>query len=119
VATRKKTIKKRKRRGAKKGQPFPVAQPAVPPDVVKELPEAARSFELLTKDQVLKLCGGITHVTLWDWIRQGKFPPARVPGKDGGHRTAIRWIASEVYAAIANMPKRIPKGSTGTWEQPR
>lgn len=115
---RKQTDKK-KRRGAKKGQPFPVAQPAVPPDVVKELPEAAKGFELLSKDQVLKLLGGVSHVTLWDMIRRGIFPNARVISKDGGHRSAIRWIAHECYAAIANMPKRIPKGSTATWEPPR
>lgn len=106
---------KRRRRTKR---PFPNPSPAVPLSTPAELPEAARGFELLTKDQVLKLLG-VSHVTLWDMIRRGLFPHARVISKDGGHRSAIRWIASEVYSAIANSPKRIPKGSTGTWEQPR
>jgi predicted DNA-binding transcriptional regulator AlpA len=49
---------------------------------------------------------GVSHVTLWDWIRKGRFPPPVVIGPDGGHRSKIGWVDHEVYAAINNAPRR-------------
>jgi len=50
-------------------------------------------------------------VTLWHMIRRGSFPAARQFGPDGAHRATIGWIDSEVYEAIANAPRRFPRGS--------
>jgi predicted DNA-binding transcriptional regulator AlpA len=66
--------------------------------------------KLLSKPEVLALVG-VSYATLWDWIRQGRFPAARQLGPDGGHRSKQGWIDTEVYAAIANAPRRLPKGS--------
>jgi predicted DNA-binding transcriptional regulator AlpA len=68
---------------------------------------------MLTKQEVLAILG-ISHVTLWDWIRKGRFPEAVVLGPEGGNRTTQRWIDTEVYTAIANMPRRRLKSSTVT-----
>jgi hypothetical protein len=34
-----------------------------------------------------------------------------VLGPDTGHRSKMGWIDKEVYAWIANAPRRLPKGS--------
>jgi predicted DNA-binding transcriptional regulator AlpA len=62
---------------------------------------------LFTKSEVLDLLK-ISHVSLYFWIRQGKFPNGIAIG-DGKHGS-IRWIKREVYDWIANRPIRIPKG---------
>jgi predicted DNA-binding transcriptional regulator AlpA len=67
----------------------------------------------LTKKEVLAIVG-ISHVTLWDWIRQGRFPAPVVIGPEGGARSTIGWIDTEVYNFMANSPRRHPRGSTVT-----
>jgi predicted DNA-binding transcriptional regulator AlpA len=81
---------------------FPKPQRAIPPSAPVE---ATGPMRLLSKKQVLDLLG-VTHVTLWDWVRKGHFPAGVVLGPEGGHRTTMRWIDTEVYHAIANMPRR-------------
>jgi predicted DNA-binding transcriptional regulator AlpA len=90
-------------------KPFPAIPKAVP---VAELAAPTGPVKLLSKKEVRAICGNISEVTLWDWIRKGHFPPAIVIGPDGGGRSKIGWIDSEVYAAIANAPRRLPKGAT-------
>jgi predicted DNA-binding transcriptional regulator AlpA len=75
--------------------------------------EVTGPIKLLTRQEVLKLVG-VSYATLWDWIRKGHFPAAVAIGPDGGHRSKIGWIDTEVYAAIANAPRRMPKGSKVT-----
>jgi len=58
---------------------------------------------LLSKREVLARVG-LTYVTLWKWMRSGKFPRAReVGGK-------IAWLESEINTWIANLPVKRLKG---------
>jgi predicted DNA-binding transcriptional regulator AlpA len=68
---------------------------------------------LLSLEEVMKATNVKSHVTLWTWIKEGHFPASRVIGKDGGHRSKRGWIDTEVYAHIANSPKRLPRGQQG------
>jgi len=88
-------------------KPFPKPRKAVP---VSEPVAPTGPIKLLSKKEVLAIIG-VTNVTLWDWIRKGRFPAAVVIGPDGGHRSKQGWIDTEVYSAIANAPRRLPKGS--------
>jgi predicted DNA-binding transcriptional regulator AlpA len=67
----------------------------------------------MTKAQVLERLQ-CSHVTLWDWVRKGKFPAPIVVGPDGGPRSKLYWIKSEVDDHIINSPRRLPRGSTVT-----
>jgi predicted DNA-binding transcriptional regulator AlpA len=100
----------RKKRAAANVRPFPKHVPAVP---LSAPVEVTGPFKLLSKKEVLAILG-VTSVTLWDWIKQGYFPAAVVVGPDGGHRSKQGWIDTEVYKAIANSPRRLPKGSKVT-----
>jgi predicted DNA-binding transcriptional regulator AlpA len=91
-------------------RPFPKPPRAVRPSAPVNV---TGPITLLTKNAVLDILG-VSHVTLWDWIRKGHFPPARVIGPDCGQRSKLVWIESEVRSAIANAPRRMPKGSTVT-----
>ncbi len=66
---------------------------------------------MLSKKEVMKIAGIGSYVTLWSMIRRGDFPPARQLGPDGGSHSKIGWIDVEVYEALANRPRRFPKGS--------
>jgi predicted DNA-binding transcriptional regulator AlpA len=98
-------------RGTTPSRSFPKPTKAVP------LPAAAKAggpIKLLSKSEVLSILG-VSHVTLWSWVKAGSFPPARVLGPpDGGHRSRMGWIDSEVYEHIANAPRKLPKGSKVT-----
>jgi predicted DNA-binding transcriptional regulator AlpA len=93
-------------------KPFPAMPKAVP---VAEPATLTGPVKLLSKKQVLEIFG-VSHVTLRDWIRRGIFPPPVVLGPDGGGRSTIAWIDSEVYAHIANAPRRLPTGATWSAE---
>jgi hypothetical protein len=58
---------------------------------------------------VLEIVGVKSHVTLWEWRRQGRFPNPVVLGPNSGHRSKIGYIDTEVYAAIHNLPRRLPR----------
>jgi predicted DNA-binding transcriptional regulator AlpA len=64
----------------------------------------------LSRGQVLDLIG-VKYPTLWLWIRDGKFPPARVLGPDNSDRARIGWLESEVVGWMTARPVRRPKGS--------
>ena len=58
---------------------------------------------LLSKHEVLAIVG-CSYPSLWSWMRAGKFPRSRIVfGKS-------MWLASEVRAWIAELPKRPLKG---------
>src|SRR5262245_16927940 len=88
-------------------KPFPKPPKAVP---VAQPATLTGPVKWLSKKQVLEILG-VSHVTLREYIRQGKFPPPRIIGKDGGGRSKIGWVDAEVYAAINNAPRRLPKGA--------
>jgi predicted DNA-binding transcriptional regulator AlpA len=54
---------------------------------------------LVFKPEVCRRTGK-TFPTLWKWMRQGKFPPAR----ELGGKPA--WVASEIDAFLAGLPLR-------------
>ncbi len=91
-------------------RPFPKPPKSVPPSAPVE---ATGPIKLLSKKEVLAVLG-VTNVTLWDWIRKGRFPAAVVVGPPDKHRSKIGWIDTEVYRAIANAPRRMPKGTKVT-----
>ena len=94
-----------------KKAPFPKPQKAVPLPAPVEVTDPIK--KMFTKKELLALLG-VSHVTLWNWIRKGHFPEAVVLGPEGGHRSTQKWIDTEVYKAIANAPRRRPKGSKVT-----
>jgi predicted DNA-binding transcriptional regulator AlpA len=89
------------------GQQFPEPQKPVP---LSAPAEVTGPVKILTKKEVLALLH-ISDVTLWNWIKAGDFPPPRVFGPHRGRRSTIGWLDIEVYAWIANAPRRLPKGS--------
>jgi predicted DNA-binding transcriptional regulator AlpA len=54
---------------------------------------------LLNKKQVLERVG-VSYVSIWKWMRDGKFPQSRLVGRQ------IFWLESEIAAWIANRPVR-------------
>jgi predicted DNA-binding transcriptional regulator AlpA len=93
-----------------KKPPFPRPPKAVKPSKPVEVPGPVT---LLTKKELLAKLR-VTNVTLWDWIRKGHFPAGRIIGPDGGSRSMMVWIESEVDNFITNAPRRLPKGSLVT-----
>jgi predicted DNA-binding transcriptional regulator AlpA len=67
-----------------------------------------KDIVLLTKGEVLERVG-VSYPAIWQWIREGKFPPGRSIGF--GKRGHVAWIESEVMDWIASRPVRLPKGS--------
>jgi hypothetical protein len=63
---------KRQKPSSRSKKPFP----PLPPTVATKRPVPDLPFRLLTKKEVCAMLGGISEVTLWDWIRRGHFPPA-------------------------------------------
>ena len=59
--------------------------------------------QLLSKREVLERVG-LTYVTLWKWMQQGKFPRSReVGGK-------IAWLEGEIDTWIEDLPVKRLKG---------
>jgi predicted DNA-binding transcriptional regulator AlpA len=72
---------------------------------VTKTPE--RGERLLDKSQICKIAN-VTYPTVWAWMRQGKFPRARVVGGKS------MWLTSEVDAWLAKLPVRPLKGDAGS-----
>jgi predicted DNA-binding transcriptional regulator AlpA len=80
-----------------------------PSDDVAPLVERRRSaaeqarppppLRLLSRKEVCERLGGISYPTIWEWMRNGRFPKARV--LNGGK---LGWIESEVEAWILAQP---------------
>jgi len=68
-------------------------------------------IKFLSREEVLALIG-VSYVTLWTWIRDGKFPPARELVGDA-KRNKIVWVESEVHDWMTSRPKRLPVGYKG------
>jgi predicted DNA-binding transcriptional regulator AlpA len=65
--------------------------------------EQQGQLRLLSKPEVIDRVG-VTYPTIWQWMREGKFPRSR----ELGGRSA--WLESEVDAWIINRPTRRLKG---------
>jgi predicted DNA-binding transcriptional regulator AlpA len=68
---------------------------------------AAPAEKLLTRQQVLERIP-VSFPTIWSWMREGKFPPARHMG------VKTFWLESEVAAWIRGLPFREYKPATPT-----
>ena len=75
--------------------PVPRDAPGLPP-------------RFLTRKQVLALIG-VSYSTLWGWIRNGEFPPARELNASDTGRSKIAWLEHEVHHWMATRPQRLPK----------
>ena len=60
-------------------------------------------IRLLSKVEVLDRVG-VSYPTIWQWMRAGTFPRSRALG------ASTVWIAAEVEAWMAALPKRQLKG---------
>jgi prophage regulatory protein len=58
---------------------------------------------LLTKDEVLAVTG-VTFPSLWQWMREGRFPRGRIVGGRS------MWLSSDIDAWIAALKVRPLKG---------
>lgn len=75
------------------------ARRSFPPNI--ENPRISDSqVRLLSKAELIERLGGITFVTVWKWMREGRFPASR---SLGGKSV---WIEAEVEAWIKKLPVR-------------
>ena len=61
------------------------------------------AVRLMTKPEVLAITG-LSFPTLWQWMRDGKFPRSRIVGGRS------MWVSSEIEQWLAALPKRPLKG---------
>lgn len=68
--------------------------------------------KLIFKAQVMDLIG-MSFPTIWNWMRSGKFPPAReIGGKICWYEAeVVDWINSRPIKQYKPLPKRKPKKS--------
>jgi predicted DNA-binding transcriptional regulator AlpA len=90
-----------------------MTKPKQPPTVVigGNATAATPAIKFLTRGEVLAMVG-VSYVTLWTWIRDGKFPPAReLVGN--AKRNRIVWVEGEVHDWMQSRPQRLPVGYKG------
>jgi predicted DNA-binding transcriptional regulator AlpA len=79
------------------------------PERVRAADRAQGPPRLMSKPEVLAIVG-VSYPTLWEWMRKGRFPRARVlggfPTKDG----KSAWLSSEIDEWLAGLPVRRLKG---------
>ena len=83
---------------------------APPPSVITN--DAPADIRLLHKPQLLELVG-VSYSSIFNWMRQGRFPLPRVIGPPGGRSSRVAWVASEVQAWLASRPQRVMKPPPG------
>jgi predicted DNA-binding transcriptional regulator AlpA len=88
-------------------KPFPKTPKAQPLAETVSVP--TEPIVMMTKDEVVARFK-VSHVTIWNWVCEGKFPPPRQIGSGNGHRSKIVWLKHEIEAYIINSPQRWPKG---------
>jgi predicted DNA-binding transcriptional regulator AlpA len=62
---------------------------------------------LLSRAEVLAVVN-VSYPALWKWMRDGRFPRARIVGASGS--TKRMWLSTEVAAWLANLPPSRFKG---------
>ena len=75
----------------------------MPVTVSPSLDPEVRKSRFIGKQEVLDRIG-VSYPTIWQWMRDGKFPRSR----DLGGKT--KWLESEIDDWIANRPLRRLKG---------
>jgi predicted DNA-binding transcriptional regulator AlpA len=70
------------------------------------------TVRLLNRAEVEDLVG-VTYMSIWNWMRDGKFPLGRSIGGTGP-KAHVAWLADEVEDWIRSRPRRIPKGFKGS-----
>jgi predicted DNA-binding transcriptional regulator AlpA len=68
---------------------------------------APPSVRLLSKPEVCSLVGA-SFPTIWSWMRQGRFPRARVAGR--GNNSKSVWLSTEIDDWLRRLPVRPLKG---------
>lgn len=97
-----KNAKPAKRRQPPRGRVVPIAQvePAQPATIT------SKPSRFVFKPDVLERTG-VTYVSIWKWMRDGRFPLSReVGGK-------VAWLESEIDTWIASRPVRRYKAMEG------
>jgi predicted DNA-binding transcriptional regulator AlpA len=62
--------------------------------------EPTPAVRLLRKPEILRIAGGVSFVTLWCWMRNGTFPPAKqVAGQP-------MWLSTDIDQWLENLPNR-------------
>jgi predicted DNA-binding transcriptional regulator AlpA len=93
------------------GRRSPSAHAACRPVTAAALRDANLTYEqLLTKPQVMAITG-LSFPTLWQWMRDGRFPRARSVGGTGKSAKSV-WLRSEIDRWLAELPIRPLKGDT-------
>ena len=84
-------------RGRRTGErPHAVQVHAAREQVAATLP-ALRDLQLLSRQEIMAVTG-LSYPTLWQWMREGKFPSARIVGGKS------MWRATEIDAWINALP---------------
>jgi predicted DNA-binding transcriptional regulator AlpA len=89
-------------------RPMPVLESETLPAPPERLSAAHQSQgppRLLGKGEILTITG-VSFPTVWQWMRDGKFPRSRVVGGKS------MWLSTEVEAWMATLPVRPLKGDT-------
>jgi prophage regulatory protein len=68
---------------------------------------SSRPRRLMHRSEVLDIVGA-TYVTVWKWMRAGKFPRSVVTC--GGQ---VAWYSNEIEAWLASLPRQRLKGDDG------
>ena len=67
--------------------------------------------KLIYRSEILEITG-VSYPTLWEWMRNGKFPRSIEVG--GG----VAWRQSEIEEWLANLPRRRLKGDAADSSSP-
>jgi len=66
---------------------------------------------LLSRAEVLAVVN-VSYPALWKWMRDGRFPRARIVGASGS--TKRMWLSTEVAAWLSNLPPTRSKGDASS-----
>jgi predicted DNA-binding transcriptional regulator AlpA len=103
---------------AKRAQPawlrLPQQVPATPEVETPVAPERERAADksqgpprLLLKSEVCAITG-FSFPTIWQWMREGRFPRSRMIGNGGSSKSV--WLSTEIEQWMAALPVRRLKG---------
>jgi predicted DNA-binding transcriptional regulator AlpA len=72
------------------------------PAVAVDSPE----LDLIGRNEVCRLCGGIKGVTLYEWMKNNDFPRPIILGPVTGRSSTNAWHRTEVLGWLAQRPRR-------------